>query len=398
MATRRDFLGALAGIGASAMLAPAAVAMSARQPVLIGLDAEFRDRTSTSDEAIRHGIQIAIEEINGRGGVLGGRMLKLMELDNRSLPARGVENVRTFIDMPELVAYFCGKFSPVVLEQIDLIHRYGLPLMNPWAAADAITRNGMQPNFAFRIGLMDSWAMSALLNDAVVQQKNRIGLMVPSTGWGRSCLRAALNTVERHPSLELLPPEWHHWGGDADWREPYMRLLSAGAQAIVLVANEPEGAALVHALARLPEAQRLPILSHWGVSGGRFPQLCGEALAQVDFKVVQTFSFESPRNARAKALGEAASRRYDGLAPTAIPSVIGLAHAYDLMHLLALGIEQAGSTDRAAIRAAMEQLPPWDGVIRHYARAFTPTRHEATEPADVFLSRYTPDGHLLRVR
>lgn len=398
MATRRDFLCVMAGFGASAVLAPATAATAGRQPVLVGLDAEFREHTSTSDEAIRHGMQIAIEQINAAGGVLGGRMLKLMALDNRSMPARGVENVRTFIDMPELVAYFCGKFSPVVLEQIALIQRFGLPLMNPWAAADAITRNGSRPNFAFRVGLIDSWAMASLLDAAARRGLGRCGLMLPSTGWGRSCDRAARSHAEGRADIEILEPEWHHWGGFPDWREPIARLRSGGAKAIVLVANEPEGAALVRAMATLPVEERLPIFSHWGVTGGQFPQLCGDALGKVDFSVVQTFSFEHPRNARATALAQEASRRYDGLAPTAIPSVIGIAHAYDLMHMLALAIDQAGTTNRLAIRDALEHLPPYDGVVRHYARAFTADRHEATEPGDLFLARYTAAGHLLRVR
>lgn len=398
MATRRDFIGAMAGLGAVAMMAPSTAAVSQRQPVLVGLDAEFRDRTSTSDEAIRHGMQIAIEQINAAGGVLGGRLLKLMELDNRSLPARGVENVQTFIDMPELVAFFCGKFSPVVLEQIALIQRFGLPLMNPWAAADAITRNGAKPNFAFRVGLIDSWAMAALMDAAAEQGLGRCGLMVPSTGWGRSCVRAARIHAEGRTDVSILEPEWHHWGGFPDWREPIKRLRDGGARAIVLVANEPEGAALVRAMGSMPADERLPVFSHWGVTGGQFPQLCGDALSRVDFRVVQTFSFEHPRNARAERLAQEASRRYNGLAPTAIPSAIGIAHAYDLMHLLALAIDKAGSTERLAIRDAMEHLPVYDGVVRHYVRAFTPDRHEATGPDDLFLARYTADGRLLRVR
>ena len=62
------------------------------EPVLVGIDAEFSDATSTSDDAIRLGIRLAIEEINAAGGVLGGRPLKLVERDNRSVPARGVAN------------------------------------------------------------------------------------------------------------------------------------------------------------------------------------------------------------------------------------------------------------------------------------------------------------------
>lgn len=406
MGSRRDFLGALAGLGIGAAMPASASAASAsaattapvnRQPVLVGFDAAFRDRTNTADEAIRHGLELAIEEINGAGGVLGGRRFKLMELDNRSLPARGEDNVRTFIDMPELVAYVCGKFSPVVLEQVPLINQYGLPLLCPWAAADAITGNGARPNYAFRLGLMDSWALDVLMADAAARGLGRIGLMVPNNAWGRSCERAARIHAEGHAAVTLLPAEWHDRGGEVRWDAPYQRLLDQGAQAIVLVANESDGAALVNTIAARPAGQRRPVLSHWGISGGRFPELAGAALAQLDLKVVQTFSFEQPRNARARRLAMDASARYQGLAPTAIPSVVGLAHAYDLMHLLALAVAQAGSTDRPAVHAALEHLPAFDGVVRHYARPFTAERHMATAPADLFLSRYTADGRLLRV-
>ncbi|MBL8491888.1 MAG: hypothetical protein JNM82_13995, partial [Rhodocyclaceae bacterium] len=39
-----------------------------KPPVLIGLDGEFGHASSTSAEAIKQGILIAVEEINGHGG------------------------------------------------------------------------------------------------------------------------------------------------------------------------------------------------------------------------------------------------------------------------------------------------------------------------------------------
>ena len=47
-------------------------------PVLIGIDAEFSVVGSTSAQAIRLGAQIAVDEINADGGVLGGRPLALV--------------------------------------------------------------------------------------------------------------------------------------------------------------------------------------------------------------------------------------------------------------------------------------------------------------------------------
>src|SRR5512145_749427 len=78
--------------------------LSAPKPVYLGLDAEFGYASSTSAEAIRQGILIAIDEINKSGGVLNGRPLALEERANHSVPARSIENIINLARNPDLVA------------------------------------------------------------------------------------------------------------------------------------------------------------------------------------------------------------------------------------------------------------------------------------------------------
>lgn len=53
------------------------------------------------------------------------------------------------------------------------------------------------------------------------------------------------------------------------------------------------------------------------------------------------------------------------------------------------------STDRQAIRAALERVPAYHGLIKNYAPPFTSKRHEALAESDVFLARYSAlDGAL----
>jgi hypothetical protein len=101
----------------------AVAADTSKKPVLLGFDAEEGHKTSTSDNAIRMGILAAIHEINAAGGVLGGRPLELIVKDNRSVPARGVQNIEEFADTPDLVAVIAGRFSPVVLEEVPIVHK-----------------------------------------------------------------------------------------------------------------------------------------------------------------------------------------------------------------------------------------------------------------------------------
>ncbi|MBD5804363.1 hypothetical protein AZOA_38060 [Azoarcus sp. Aa7] len=375
---------------ASLVSAPAA----GQPPVLIGLDAEFGHKTSTSAQAIQQGIEIAIEEINAAGGVLGGRKLALVTRDNRALPAVGVDNLRELAAMPDLVGVFGGKFSPVLLEWLPVAHQLGVLMLDPWGSADPITENAYRPSYSFRLSLKDAWAAPAMLKFARKERgASRVGILLPNTGWGRSN-RNALVTAATSAGVSIVGEHWYNWG-DQSLMEQYRSLRAAGAQAIILVANEAEGALLVREVAAQPPSERLPIVSHWGVTGGAFAELAGPALDQVDFAVIQTFSFIGLDTPAAKRALAALKTRYGIAGAEQVRAPVGVAHAYDLTHLLARAIARAGSTDRAKVRDAMEKLPAYPGLVRHYERPFTPDRHDALSPEQVFMARYTAQDVLV---
>jgi branched-chain amino acid transport system substrate-binding protein len=371
-------------------------ARAENNPVYIGLDAEFGDPTSTSPEAFRRGILIAIEEINQAGGVLNGRPLALLERDNRSVPARSIENVKELAGNPNVVAIFCGKFSPLAVATLPTIHSLGMPLLDPWAAGDDIVDNNYNPNYVFRLSLRDSWAIPSMMQFAQQKGAQRIGLLVPNNSWGRSSQKAAEDYVAHHPEFKLAGIRWYNWG-DTSLLEQHQALHKSGAQAIILVANEREGSAFVKNVAGLPGRQRLPIISHWGVTGGDFTTLAGDALKEVDFSVVQTYSFIGANNQKAQQVLAAAKRLFGVNGARSLRAPVGVAHAYDLTHILALAINKAGSTNRKAIRDALEQVENYSGLIKHYKQPFTATRHEALSPDDVFMAKFAPDHALLRV-
>ncbi len=365
-------------------------------PVRVGFDGAFSVLDSTSAPAIERGLRVAIREINDAGGVLGGRPLELVVRDNRSVPARAIENLRELAALPDLVAVFTGRYSPVVLELVPVAHELGLILLDPWASADAITDNGHVPNYVFRLSLRDSYAMPAMLRYAESRGLRRVGLMLPSTTWGRSNLAAARRHFAGVDSPVAVGVRWHSWGM-ASLRMQYESLRRIGAEAIILVANAPEAAVLVREVAALPEAERLPIISHWGVTGAQFYRDAAAGLRRLDFTLIQTFSLLRADPERlARMIGVAQplyglSRVEDFEAPS------GFGQAYDLMHLLARAISQAGTTDRAAVRNALEHLGPYRGLIRDYDPPFTPDRHDALEPQDAFMARYREDGVLIPV-
>lgn len=387
---RRRFAGCLIAL----LGAPLPVRAATSGPaVLLGIDGEFGLENSTSAQAIELGVRIAVAQINDAGGVLGGRPLQVVTKDHRSIPARGIRNIKEFAAMPELVAVFGGRFSPVVIEQLPALRQSELPFLAVWSAADMIVDNGSEPNYAFRLSLRDGLAMPYMLESAKRRGLNKVGLLLTNTAWGRSNLTAVERYQKTRTSPEVVGTSWYNWQ-ERSLINQYSKLREAGAQAIVLVANDDEAALLVREMAALPVAQRVPVISHWGVTGGRFVKEAGAALAQVDFSVIQTFSFFDARKEplqrfMATAAGFGVRRIED------IESPVGVAHAYDMTHILAKAIDIAGTTRRAAVRDALERVSAHDGLVRRYAPPFTPARHEALGSDNLLMARYRADGVLV---
>ncbi len=386
---RRRFSG---GLIAAALL-PGIVRAADGSPVLIGIDGEFGLANSTSAQAVELGVKVAVAEINAAGGVLGGRPLQIVIRDHRSIPARGIRNIREFAAMPDLVAVFGGRFSPVVIEQLPALKQAGLPFLAVWSSADTIVDNGSDPNYIFRLSLRDSLAMPFMLDTAARRGLPRIGLLLTNTSWGRSNFVAAERHLRNRQTPRVVSTAWYNWQ-EKSLIAQYNKLVQAGADVIVLVANDDEAALLVRELSSLAAARRVPIISHWGVTGGRFVSAAGPALAQVDFSVIQTFSFfdaQPQRIARFMATaGAFGIRRLED-----IESPVGTAHAYDMTHILAKAIDLAASTDRAAVRNALEQLPRHDGLIKSYSPPFAADRHEALGTRELLMARYRSDGALV---
>ena len=364
-------------------------------PVLIGIDAEFGVVNSTSAQAIRLGAQIAVDEINAAGGVLGGRSLALVEKDDRSVPARFVKNLREFATDPNVVAVLCGRYSPVVVEAIPEIHRLKLPLLDPWAAADPITAHNFRPDYIFRLSLRDTWAMQAMIRYAKQRGMHKLGLLVPTTEWGRSNLAAAETLDQTDPQVTVIDTQWYSWG-DNSLLDQYQALRKAGVEGILFISNDREGVILVKEIAALPKAQRLPILAAWGITGGNLFQNTGPALKEIDLAVAQTYSFIGANDPVAQQVVQAA-RRYGIDAPRHLQSPVGVAHAYDLVHILARAIQMADSTDRSAIRDALEKVTDYAGLVKNYPQPFAPDRHDALSPQEVFMARYAEDGAIIRI-
>jgi len=117
----------------------------AKPPVNVALVAAMSGGSALSGEAIKRGLAVAIDEINARGGVLGGRKIELVIRDEEGNPSKGVTAARDVIEREKAVAVFGGLHSPVGLAMLPVFHELKVPYVGTWAAATAITRNDRKP-------------------------------------------------------------------------------------------------------------------------------------------------------------------------------------------------------------------------------------------------------------
>ena len=134
-----------------------------------------------------------------------------------------------------------------------------------------------------------------------------------------------------------------------------------------------------------------PVISHWGISGGRFPELAGPSAGEADF--VQTYSFFGKQGPVGERVLAALEKKYPQIkGPQDVFAPVGTANAYDAMHLLALGITQAGSTDADAIRAALEgSEDALRGPDQDLHAPFSADNHDALGPDDYIMVHYEGD-------
>src|SRR3954470_16006902 len=133
------------------LAAAAALPAAAQEPVKIGLVTALSGQSARAGEALTRGLQVAIDEINARGGVLKGRKLELLRRDDEATPAKGVIAARELVFKEKVAVLFGGLDTPVSLAIVPLMNQEKLPFMGPWAAGTPITKNDANPNFVFRV-------------------------------------------------------------------------------------------------------------------------------------------------------------------------------------------------------------------------------------------------------
>jgi branched-chain amino acid transport system substrate-binding protein len=322
-----------------------------------------------------------------------GKKIELLVRDDESNPAKGAIAARELVQREKVATLFGGLDTPVSIAIVPFANSAKVPFVGVWAAGTPITKNGAKENYVFRVSAVDELVDIALVDYAVAKHGAKMpGMILINNPWGESNekgLKAALEAKKMaYAGIEKFQD------ADLDVVPQLTRLKEAGSDALFLVANVAPSSQVVKSLDRM--GWNVPIVSHWGPAGGRFSELAGPSGARVHF--IQTYSFSGKLSPKGEAVLAALKKRYPEIKTMAdVTPAVGIANAYDAMHLTALAIAKAGSTEGPKVRTGFYGIETYDGLIKTYTKPFTPESHDAISSSDYIFTRFV-EGEILPVQ
>lgn len=372
----------------------------------IYLDADFTG-TKTSSQSIQQGINVALSEENY---TIDGVTFEIETKNHRGNSLRSKKNLQQFLDDEQALIVFSGLHSPPLLANKELINNNHILLLDPWAAAGPITRAKSTNNWIYRLSIDDSNAGKFISEEAVKEGFKKPHLLLEDTGWGRSNERTMKKALSEN-NIKSASVTWFNWGLGINHAKVLLRDVHASkADVIFFVGNAPEGKTFAKAMISLGENTRLPLRSHWGITGGDFAEVINEQdRANLDLKFIQTkFSFlNQPQTPLAQQVFQQVQNIYPEINTVEdIKAQTGFVHGYDLTKILIAAIKQAGltgkkHTDMLAIKTALDNLSsPVTGLIKTYQKPFSTytldsiNAHEALSIDDYAMGYYEANNSI----
>jgi len=314
---------------------------------VVGLAGPFSQPRGAS---MQHAAELAVKEINARGGVRG-RQLALRIMDDSARPDVAIRIARALVDDPSVVAVIGHLTSGSSLAAGRVYGEARRPVVMISPSASSPDLSGVNP-YVFRICPTDLSHGAQLARFArQTLGARRIGVIYVDDDYGRGLRlsfaaefrRLGGEVVEEDPALSTTPS-----------LEPYLsRLRQNGGVDAVMLATERGGAELA-----LRDMVRI---------GVRWPALGGDALTGIEtagpiaegVRLSTAYLGDRP-GVRNDRFVEAYGRSY----PDERPDHRG-AGAYDIVQLLASVFTDVG-TDRRAIRDRVARIgldaPAFEGV------------------------------------
>ncbi len=303
--------------------------------------------------------ELAVEAIN-RSGQLGQAELSLKVVDTQGDRAVAMEEVYRLINDEEVVAIVGPTLSNTARAVGWFADQVKIPLVTASATAEGITEIGTG-RYIFRTALPDS----QVIPTTVQTLKERLGLERVAVFYylDDDFTRLSYEVFDRAlaaSGVEIVGVQALR-EGETDYRPKLRGLVGQSLDAVVVSTFAREAAQLMAQAREVGIGPEVPFIGGDGLNSGEVFALAGSAANGAFSGTGWHVDNPAPAN---RAFVAAYQRAY-GEQPDQFA-----AQAYTAVQVIAQGLLQANSSERAALRDALAQLPPVDTPVGRFR--FTP--------------------------
>ena len=320
-----------------------AEALAQQPPVKVG-ELNSYARWAAFTLPYRNGWQLALEEINAKGGVLGGRKIEVVTRDDGATPGDATRVAEELVTR-EGVSFLFGSFlSNVGVAMADFANQKKILYLAAEPLTDSITLD--QGNrYTFRIRPNNHTQVGMLVEQAKASGAKRWAIVAPNYEYGQSAAEAFKRLVkERLPGAEIVAEQY-----------PALGKIEAGATVSALDQARPDG--IFNVLFGADLTQFVREGNTRGLFEGKtvLSLLTGEPEWLLPLKdevpegwTVTGYPWDEISDPKHKAFVAAYRAKYNET--PRLGSLLG----YMIMYMIRDTIDKAGSTDTEALIKALE--------------------------------------------
>jgi branched-chain amino acid transport system substrate-binding protein len=355
----------LAACGAAASTPSASTGAGTQEPIYIGVSGPLTGQNAQYGAQWKKGFDLALEEINGAGGV-NGRPLQYQFEDSQSDPKQSVAVAQKFVADPRIVIELGDFSSPASMAASPIYQRAGLVQFGFTNSHPDFTEGG-DYMWSNSISQSDN---APILADYAIKDLGlkKLAVLHLNTDWGRTTTdlfkKAAEERGAQIVATEGYLPE------EKDFRSTLVRVRDTNPDALVLVSYYADGALIAQQVRSTGLTQ--PIVASGSVYSPKFLELGGDAVNGV---FTNTNFYPSDPRPEVQNFVKSFKAKY-GEEPDSFA-----AGAYDTMVLVGAVIKQGGP-DRKAIRDTLATIKDVPSVI--YGKvSFDPSTRRISGPRNI---------------
>jgi branched-chain amino acid transport system substrate-binding protein len=352
----------LAALGGSGALAQAV----SGEPVTIGVSGPLTGPNAQYGAQWKKGFDLALEEVNGGGGVKG-RPLQYVFEDSQADPRQTVAIAQKFVSDPKIVVEVGDFSSTASMAASSIYQRAGLVQFGFTNSHPNFTKGG---DFIWSNSVSQADEQPRLAKYAADLGFKRLAVLYLNTDWGRASQKL-FSEAAKADGVEVVASEGYQ-PDEKDFRSTLVRVRDAQPDAIVLISYYADGALITRQIRSV--GLSTPIVASGSIYSPKFIELAGDAANGVFTE--SNFFPSDPRPEVQNFVTEFRAKYNEE--PDDFNAV-----AYDTIILLAAVINSYG-TDRTAIRDGLAQIKDVPSVI--YGKAtFDPQTRRVAGARAVYL-------------